>query len=131
MTFVSEFEHFLLNRLRMVAGHCRRRSNWAGTGNTIGALALRLGLLELDQIDRILSLQEVDRRLFGELAVHLGYMTTDEVDRLIELQQLHQLLELGESHVVAGRLDTSTLLKDILEFRSRASRAPTANLAIS
>lgn len=131
MTANHEFESFLVDRLQIDARQMRRRSDWAGTGNTIGALALRLGLLELQQIDRILNLQESDRRLFGELAVHLGFMTSEEVDRLIELQHLHQLLEIGETHVVAGRLDTNSLLETILEFRTPSTPAQEPSLAIS
>ena len=41
---------------------------WSQSGNTIGALALRLNLLALDQVEKIIEIQRTERDLFGELA---------------------------------------------------------------
>jgi hypothetical protein len=73
---------------------------WAGTGNTIGAIALRMDLLELEQIDQILELQKQEGELFGQIAVRMGYLSQDQVDRLVQLQQVYQQLEIGGHYVV-------------------------------
>lgn len=115
-TRTSDFEQFLLARLGSHQSPIGHACDWAGTGNTIGALALRLGVLTLDQIDRILDLQEEDRRRFGELAVHLGYITNDQVQRLIDLQKFHQLLEIGEHYVMEGSTSVDELQHSLSEF---------------
>lgn len=117
MQSTTEFERFLADRLNIDTDAVADVSEWSGTGNTIGALALRLGLLDLPQIDRILDLQEEDKRLFGELAVDLGFLTSDQVEQLVTLQQFHQLFEIGERQVVAGRITIRDLMQIILEFQ--------------
>jgi hypothetical protein len=112
----SNFERFLLERLHLDPEEHLSFSDWAGTGNTIGALALRLGVLSLNEIDRILDAQESDRRLFGEIAVEHGYLTSDQVERLIGLQQFHQLLEVGEHMVLKGYLSIEELQTALLEY---------------
>lgn len=116
MQVTAEFEQYLFEQLSCTPPE-RLRSDWAGTGNTIGALALRLGLLDLDQIDRILDVQEDDSRLFGEIAIGLGYLCDEQVQRLIELQQFHAIFEVGERQVVAGQLAISELLRVILRYQ--------------
>ncbi len=56
MGCTEEFTKFLIDQEVVTAEGSRHSSDWAGTGNTIGAIALRLGLLTLDQIDQILSI---------------------------------------------------------------------------
>lgn len=111
----NEFEAFLLQRLGEDYA-CHSTSDWAGTGNTIGAIALRLGILDLDQIDRILDQQEDDRRLFGEIAVALEFVTQDQVDRLISLQRYHQLLEVAEFLVIRGQVDVVEMQTHLLDY---------------
>ena len=53
----NDFEQFLVERLQMPAFMLPQVGEWSGTGNTIGALALRLGVLDLQQIDEILTRQ--------------------------------------------------------------------------
>lgn len=114
----SKFSDFLASRLKLAPGDAPKPSEWSGTGNTIGALALRLGVLSLHQIDNILQQQQSVPKLFGEIGVQLGYLTTEAVDRLIELQRLHLDLEQGELLVVAGKLDVAGLLSALRDFRA-------------
>jgi hypothetical protein len=83
--------------------------SWSECGQTIGALALRLNALTIEQIDGIIDFQSQERMLFGEIAAHLGYLTETEVARLLELQEFHRALELGELLVLAGRIDVPQL----------------------
>jgi hypothetical protein len=117
----SSFERFLLERLQLDPEEHLSFSDWAGTGNTIGALALRLGVLSLDEIDRVLDAQENNRRLFGEIAVELSFLTPDQVDRLIQLQRFHQLLEVGEHMVIKGLLSIEELQSSLLEYGRQRS----------
>lgn len=121
MAIAPKFSEFLQQKLHLSPQECPRPSEWSGTGNTIGALALRLGCLSLNQIDNILQRQQGDKRLFGELGVELGYLKSADVDRLILLQKLHLDLEAGELLVLAGKTDIPTLLTHLLEFRRETS----------
>ena len=123
----SDFERFLVKRLQLDPEESLQSSDWAGTGNTIGALALRLGVLDLDQIDRILDMQEEDKRRFGEIAVNLEFMTERQVQRLIQLQRYHQLLEAGEILVLRGLVTVEDLQQSLVEFyrQNDAVTAPT------
>jgi len=119
----SDFGRFLANRLHLDPDEILNASDWAGTGNTIGALALRLGLLDLDQIDRILDMQDADKRLFGEIAVNLEFITEDQVEGLIQLQRYHQLLEAGEALIIRGLVTIEQLQESLLEYyRERGSK---------
>lgn len=50
-----KFEEHLLRELDMEPGQSLSSAEWAGAGNTIGDLALRLGLLTLDHLDHVLE----------------------------------------------------------------------------
>jgi hypothetical protein len=121
----------MLERLQLDPEEHLSFSDWAGTGNTIGALALRLGVLSLDEIDRILDSQESNRRLFGEIAVELGFLTSNQVERLIGLQRFHQLLEVGEHMVLKGYLSIEELQSALLDYHrtNLVEPAPTSELA--
>src|SRR5262249_19882510 len=92
----TKFFKFLFPQVELQPQKDPYSTEWSGTGNTIGALALRLGALTLNQIDAILQHQQANPKLFGEIGVQLGYMKPEAVARLIELQRLHLDLELGE-----------------------------------
>ena len=84
------------------AGGTQHTSDWAGTGNTIGAIALRLGLLNLDQIDQILAVQENERRLFGQIAVSEEILSEEQIGRLLSVQRMHYCVEHVEMLVMHG-----------------------------
>ncbi len=86
-------------------------------------LALRLGLLSVEQIDQILESQENDQqgKLFGEIAIEFGFVQQVEIDRLLQLQQLNRRLELGEQLVLSGRIDIATLLTTLHDFQQQTN----------
>ena len=92
---------------------------WADAGNTIGMLALRMGLLSVEQIDHILESQEQEGsgRRFGELAESLGLLSHDQVARLLAIQSLNRELELGERLVLAGRIHRPRIGPPALRLR--------------
>jgi hypothetical protein len=113
---IGEFEQFLKDRFGITREEYVNDSQWRGTGNTIGALLLRLGLLDLSQIDEILDIQENDKRLFGEIAVDLGFLTEDQVRAVIAIQCYHQFVEVAENMVIRGYFNLLDLQLAVLEF---------------
>ncbi|MBW3543144.1 MAG: hypothetical protein KY476_23035 [Planctomycetes bacterium] len=132
---MDEFTDWLEERLHLDEQDIPRSGQWAESGNTLGMLALRLNLLSLEQIDRILDVQEkrgwVDDdfeanrqsgRLFGQIAVELHYLTESQIARLLELQELQRRLQCGAQLVVNGRLDLPDLLEGLAEFTRTEAR---------
>lgn len=102
-----------------------RPGEWSKMGSTIGALALRLKALTLDQVDDVLALQESSRenRLFGELAVELGYLSTDQVNRLLEIQEILRQIELAAQLTLTDKLDVPQLLQCLNDYVSQQNEA--------
>ena len=117
------FTEFLQQQLGLADHEVPEPGEWAHVGNTTGAVALRLGLLTVEQIDHILETQETEgqTKLFGEIAVELGYADQSEIERLLTIQRLNRRLELGEQLVLAGRVDLDTLLTHLREFEQQAT----------
>lgn len=112
----DELAAFLAERLGLDVAALPRPGQWGDWGNTIGALALRLSVLDMQQIDAIVQAQVSDRRLFGEIAVELGYLDKARVDRLLELQRFHRSLHVGELLLMNGKLDARRLSELVTEF---------------
>ena len=81
----------------------------------IGRLALREGVLLVEQVWEILSLQAdhwlkepPPHRRFGEIATSLGYLAPSDVTRLMDLQS-RETPSLGEVLVKLGILDQATV----------------------
>ncbi len=112
------FRQFLRARYAMASADAPEPGEWSNLGNLIGAVALRLGLLTVEQIDQILDIQENGKtwRLFGEIGVELGFLTPEQLDRLCQLQRIHRLLEAGEQMVVRGQLDVNSLVQGLSDF---------------
>jgi hypothetical protein len=112
------FVDFLIDRLELSERELPVPGDWADAGNTIGMLALRMNLLSVDQIDRILELQESEgnSRRFGEVAESLKLLTHTQVARLLDVQTLNRELELGERLVMEGRLEIGDLIQQLSDF---------------
>ena len=112
------FVDFLRARLALADEELPQPGEWADAGNTIGMLALRMGLLSVEQIDHILESQEQEGsgRRFGELAESLGLLSHDQVARLLAIQSLNRELELGERLVLAGRIPVRELVRQLYDF---------------
>jgi hypothetical protein len=112
------FVDFLIDRLELSERELPVPGDWADAGNTIGMLALRMNLLSVDQIDRILELQESEgnSRRFGEVAESLKLLTHTQVARLLDVQTFNRELELGERLVMEGRLEIGDLIQHLSDF---------------
>lgn len=95
------------------------QNEWHRFGNTIGVLALRLGLLTSAQVDELLERQEAEGGYFGELATEAGYLIPAQVATLLELQGLHDELFLAEQLVISGKLDVPSLLNSLTTYRQQ------------
>jgi hypothetical protein len=113
------FTEFLQTQLGLQDHEVPVPGEWANVGNTTGALALRLGLLTVEQIDHILESQETNAhgKFFGEIAVELGFVEQVQIERLLDIQLLNRRLELGEQLVLSGRTDMQSLLGNLQEFQ--------------
>ncbi len=107
---------YLAAELRIPEAELPPPGAWSECGQTIGAIALRLNALTIEQIDGIIDYQSNDKLLFGEIAVRLGYLSETEVARLLEIQEFQRALELGELLVLAGRIDVRRLCQLLAGF---------------
>lgn len=118
------FVDFLMERLELSETELPVPGEWADAGNTIGMLALRMNLLSVEQIDRILEMQEHEGnvRRFGELAESLDLLSHSQVERLLAVQTLNRELELGERLVMDGRLQIGELVRHLSDFMNGRRR---------
>lgn len=123
---MDDFSRNVAERLGIHVARLPRPGEWSGTGQTIGALALRLGLLDLSKIERVLDRQLAKPEKFGVLAVELGLLTREKVDQLLRLQQVHRRLELLEqlylSHQMGLRQGLELLASCTEDAAERAKR---------
>ena len=115
----QQFVALLEGRLGLSESDRPRAGSWAGTGNTLGSIGLRIGLLGLDEIDQIIAKQTSDSRLFGEIAVEAKFLTQEQVDTLLVLQHFHRCLDTSAPLVMEGRLGFGELLTLMAEYFSR------------
>ena len=117
MASAEEFKQYLIDQGVELPGGVEHSSDWAGTGNAIGAIALRLGMLQLGQIDQILAVQEEqERRLFGQIAVAEGILTEVQIERLLAVQKMHHCVEHVEMLAMHQGLELPLLLAKLAAF---------------
>jgi hypothetical protein len=121
-TDIAKFATFLRENLDLADCEVPSPGEWAGTGNTLGSIGLRLGLLSLDQIDKIVNRQASDSRLFGQIGISQKFLTEEDVERLLELQRFHRCLDLGALLVIERQITFPDLLNLIAEFFRANSR---------
>ena len=76
--------------------------NWRGRPDTLGAIALKVGVLTMEQIDALLEEQAHEHKLFGQVAIEREFLTSEQVERLWGIQELDAELHLGKVLVVGG-----------------------------
>ncbi len=67
---------------------------WSEAGTTLGALSLKLGLMDMEQINECLERQEERGGYFGEVAIELTYLTKVRVSTLLNIQKWSRRSEL-------------------------------------
>ena len=112
----SELREFLSRKLDISKEEMPEPGEWAGSGNTIGSIALRMGLLSLDQIESVVDLQVAEDGRFGDIAVKLGFLSRTQIDRLLRIQDLHRCIDLGGPLVMSGQVALDGLVASLAEF---------------
>lgn len=115
----EQYVDFLTEKLELKVHERPELGHWSGLGTAIGALCLRFGIMDVDQLDHLLETQEHEGGLFGQVAIRLGYLTEEQVNKLLELQELNRRLELTEMLYLTGKVDLEeslTLLKEGLSL---------------
>lgn len=116
---LGELTRYIAQELGIQESELPKPGIWSQSGNTIGALALRMNALAIDQIDDIIETQEQAPRLFGEIAIELGYLDSKEVARLLKLQRFHRGFEQGELVFMTDAIDLPSLLELYARFLRR------------
>lgn len=81
----------------------------------LGAIALGHGLITLEQLEDVLQHLAGDA-LFGEVAIRLGYLSPEHVDRLLAIQELQEAIEIGEALLLDGLIGRQQLLEELTSF---------------
>ena len=121
------FLNFLMTRGRVTPQEAERidlsKRQFREVG---GAIALAHDLITLDQLDEILDQLTADLR-FGEVAIRLGHLTPDQVERLLVIQEMQEVMEICEMLLLRGALNRDELLREIAVFFNTASVRSSAN----
>ncbi len=112
----GKFIEYLKESLDISDSDIPSPGEWTGSGNTLGSIGLRVGLISLDQIDQIVTRQATDSRLFGEIGVSLKFLSKEQVEHLLTLQRFYRCLDLGAPLVIEEQVSLSTLLHAMADF---------------
>ena len=100
----QKFIDLIASEIGLSESDVPKLGHWAGTGTSIGALTLRLGLLDINKINELLEYAYENEGLFGENAVKLGYLNEAQVERLLLLQRWNRRVQVVEILKVNGKL---------------------------
>jgi hypothetical protein len=114
--YSKELSDFLSVQLGIDSEQLPSAGGWVGSGNSIGALALRLGVMTLDEIEQVADLQAVDGELFGQVAHELGFCSKDDVVRLLQLQALHRCIDQSGLLYMASEVAIPKLLRLLADY---------------
>ena len=81
----------------------------------LGTLGVQEGLLSVSDVLRVVNAQIGDRRSFGAVAIGLGALDEDGIDRLLALQRA-SVEPLGELLVERGSLEAGKLQEMLDEY---------------
>ena len=117
MADINPFVRFVVDRLGLDADTLPDVSNVTDAGNTVGAICVRLGLINVVDIDQIIDVQRNERhRKFGEIAIQLGLLSSADVDGVLALQQFYRAVEPAVLLVIAKKVSLASLLALWIEF---------------
>ncbi len=113
---LREFVQFLCSHKQVPARRVAEYGRWQpGSRERFGSIALRHGMLTVDNVDEIL---QDKRRLerFGETASRLGLLAAEDVERVLMIQSFQDLTDFVEWVLVRGMLTNDELVKTMAEF---------------
>ncbi len=101
----------IVNELNLSESERPSLGNWARVGTTLGALCLKLGLLDMEQINNLLELQDQTGGLFGDVAVELSYLSEEQVRKLLLIQKWTRRIDILDRLFINDRIDEEQLKK--------------------
>tara|TARA_R110002110_G_scaffold376446_1_gene586308 strand:+ start:59662 stop:60066 length:405 start_codon:yes stop_codon:yes gene_type:complete len=84
-------------------------SSWGRVGTTLGALCLKMNLMDMEQINNLLEVQDQTEGLFGDVAQELGYLDEAQVKKLLNIQKWNRRTEVLDKLLLAGKIDEAKL----------------------
>ena len=114
----EHFKDFLVKRLGIIRSEIPNPGVWFETGETYGAVSLKLDLLTTEKIDAILKEQENNDLKFGELAIKLGFIKREQSEKLLQFQFLHRNLALVEMMVLNNQIKLEDIWTILSEYTS-------------
>lgn len=103
------FIDFLVEELKLSEDEKPSLGNWARVGTTLGALCLKLNLMDMERINNLLEYQDQTGGLFGDVAVELEYLSQEQVDKLLRIQLWNRRSEVLDRLLLAGKIDEEKL----------------------
>jgi len=73
-TNTQAFVDFLITELNLDEAQQSELGNSGCMGSTLGALSLKLNLMDMEKINSLLEVQEQTGGLFGDVAIELDYL---------------------------------------------------------
>ncbi len=114
---------FIAERIGVSSDDILDDREWGSSGNTIGTICLRVGLLNFEQVETIVDTQSVTGALFGETGIRLGFLKREELESVLRVQQVHRHLDLGAQLLIRGTLELPQFLALVAEFIGKGTRA--------
>ena len=107
---------FIAEHIGVSADDILDNREWGSSGNTIGTICLRVGLLNFEQVESIVDTQIMSGALFGETGIRLGFLKREELEAVLRVQQVHRHLDLGAQLLIRGTLELPQFLALIADF---------------
>lgn len=101
----QEFVNYLRTELNLSETDQPELGSWGRVGSTLGALCLKLNLMDMEKINNLLETQEQTGGLFGDVAIELEYLDSAQVARLLSIQKWSRRAEILHRLLLAGKID--------------------------
>jgi len=104
-TNTQAFVDFLITELNLDEAQQPELGNWGRMGSTLGALSLKLNLMDMEKINSLLEVQEQTGGLFGDVAIELDYLNGEQVEKLLSIQKWSRRAKVLHRLLLAGTID--------------------------
>jgi len=109
------FIEYLSRKLSLPESDKPDLGSWGRVGTTLGALSLKLNLMDMEKINNLLEIQDQTGGLFGDVAIEFGYLSEAQVKHLLNIQNWTRREE-----ILQRLLLSSTINED--QYREFASK---------
>ncbi len=115
INYYEHFTEFVAIKLGIGRSTIPKPSSWSESGNTVGALALKLGVLTTEAIDRVLIEQQEQSLKFIEASISLGLMNRKQSEQILHIQLLHKNQTLLEMMLLNDQINIEDIWKILSE----------------